>query len=166
MHCRRFYPNLRVLGAALAFCTLTLLPSPVRAQDEAVPEPEDVVAVSTFVSLSGVHPGGTGVLAVVGDIVHGWHVNAHIPSEDFLIPTEVTWKPVDGLALMETSYDEGVMLAFEFSDTPLRVYDGRFTARVPFQVAPEVAPGPVTVEGNLIYHLHCHKMHSCYIVVR
>lgn len=151
MRCGRFYPVFHVLGAALAVCALALLPSPVAAQDDAVPEPEDVVAVSTFVSLSGVHPGGTGVLAVVGDIVHGWHVNAHIPSEDFLIPTEVTWKPVDGIVLMETSYDEGVMLAFEFSDTPLSVYDGRFMARVPFQVAPGVAPGTLTVEGNLIY---------------
>jgi len=138
-------PGLLMLGMAL------LLPLTSWAQEEALPAPEDVVAVSAFVSLSGVHPGGQGMLAVVGDILAGWHINAHLPSQEFLIPTTLAMAAADGLVFLEPLYPEGEMVRFEFAEAPLRVYEGRLVTGVPFRVEPGTRPGPITLSGTLTY---------------
>ena len=69
-------------------------------------------------------------IAVVAKISPGFHVNAHVPSEDYLIPTKITADLPPGIVLVETTYPRGVMRAFRFSKTPLRVYETSFTVRM------------------------------------
>jgi len=116
-----------------------------------MPAPEDVVAVSAFVSLSGVHPGGEAMLAVVGDIRTGWHINAHVPSQEYLIPTTLAMADHSGLVFLDPLFPPGEMTSFEFADEPLRVYEGRLITGVPFRVKAGTAPGPISVSGTLTY---------------
>jgi thiol:disulfide interchange protein DsbD len=141
------HPGRWLLLLALVF----LLPSWGVAQEGELPAPEDVVAVSAYISLSGVHPGGSGVLALVGDTLPGWHVNAHLPSEDFLIPTEVAISAPAGLTFREPDYPEGELVQFQFADMALRVYDGRFLTGAGFRVAEDVPPGPLEISGSMTY---------------
>jgi len=143
--------NARVRARLLVLATVLLLPPTMWAQEADLPAPEDVVAVSAFVSLSGVHPGGEGMLAVVGDILEGWHINAHIPSQEFLIPTTLAMVAQDGLVFREPVFAAGVMVNFEFAEAPLRVYEGRLVTGVPFRVDPGASPGPIMLSGTLTY---------------
>jgi len=74
---------------------------------------------------------GRGTLEVQARVAQGWHVNSHSPSEDYLIPTAVRLEPASGVAFEEARYPDGVLRKFAFSQTPLSVYEERFTVVVP-----------------------------------
>src|SRR3974377_653170 len=52
-----------------------------------------VVKSQGFLSLDAVRPGDSFKVAVTLQITPGYHVNAHVPSLDYLIPTTVTFVP-------------------------------------------------------------------------
>ena len=63
-------------------------------------------------------------LAVVMAIDPGYHVNAHVPSRDFLVPTSLD---VAGATPLRVDYPSPQGFATRFSPTPLAVYEGRVT---------------------------------------
>ena len=109
----------------LLLLTLAAISIPASAQD--LPAAASVLQPQAYVSLQPVPRGHAFELAVVAKISPGFHINAHVPSEDYLIPTKVTAELPPGLFVVETNYPRGVMRAFSFSKTPLRVYEGSFT---------------------------------------
>jgi thiol:disulfide interchange protein DsbD len=120
-------PRLRASFALLALVAAAAFAS---AQDKAYPPAASVLQPQTYVSLQPVPRGRPFEIAVVAKITPGFHVNAHEPSEDYLIPTKVTADLPPGVVLVETAYPRGVMRAFRFSKTPLRVYETSFTVRM------------------------------------
>ena len=74
---------------------------------------------------------GKGALTVEARIAEGWHVNSHKPSEDYLIPTALQLAPASGVTFGEPKYPDGVQRKFAFSESPLSVYEERFTITVP-----------------------------------
>ncbi|MDQ7071141.1 MAG: DUF255 domain-containing protein [Rhodobacterales bacterium] len=50
----------------------------------------------------------------------GWHINAHVPLEDYFIPTKMV---VDGAALRPEAYPEAVEVMLGFNPKPLAVYE-------------------------------------------
>ncbi len=55
----------------------------------------------------------------------GWHVNAHVPIEDYLIPTRIELADAEQWKLEEVSYPQAERLSLGFSETPLALYLGR-----------------------------------------
>ncbi len=100
------------------------------AQDGAFARAASVLQPQAYVSLQPVPRGSAFEIAVVAKITPGFHINAHQPSEDYLIPTKVTAELPPGVVLVETTYPRGLMRAFQFSKTPLRVYETSFTVRM------------------------------------
>lgn len=92
-----------------------LLASPARAGDPVV-------------GLTGrIEPDGDGarIVAVVA-VAKGFHVNAHRPDEEFLIPTVLTLAS-PGVTFDQPEYPTPIAQRFAFAgDKPLLVYDGRF----------------------------------------
>src|SRR3984957_19333542 len=60
------------------------------AQDKPFPAAASVLQPQAYVSLQPVPRGHAFQVAVVAKISPGFHVNAHLPSEDYLIPTKIT----------------------------------------------------------------------------
>ncbi len=60
-----------------------------------IPPGEGLVETTGVVSVDGVHPGSRFKAAVVVRLTDDWHVNAHEPTLDYLIPTGLphTHKP-------------------------------------------------------------------------
>jgi thiol:disulfide interchange protein DsbD len=71
------------------------------------------------------------MVTVEAQILEGWHVNSHKPTEDYLIPTAVQLSPAEGLTAGEPRYPEGRLVKFSFADKPLSVYQDRFAVEVP-----------------------------------
>ncbi len=88
---------------------------------------------------------------MVAKISPGFHINAHVPSEDYLIPTKVTADLAPGVFLVETTYPRGVMRAFRFSKTPLRVYEGSFTVMMKLRTSGTAPIGPQKLSLTLGY---------------
>ena len=125
--------------------------SPVFAgRAAAAPAPATLMAVTAVATPSSVAPGGSFVLKIDAALSAGWHVNAHKPSEDYLIPTEVKVPPVAGLAFAEFAYPAPQSIKFAFADKPLAVYAGKFSvsARV---TAAAGASGRREIRGTLAF---------------
>jgi thioredoxin:protein disulfide reductase len=115
------------LLAVLLILSLTGIALNASAQDGNLPPASSILQPQAYVSLQPVPRGHAFQIAVVAKITPGFHINAHMPSEDYLIPTKITADLPPGLFLVESTYPRGVMRAFRFSKMPLRVYEGSFT---------------------------------------
>ena len=98
-----------------------------------------------------VAPGTAGAtLKVDASLSAGWHVNSHVPSEDYLIATSVRVDPTGGVRAGGARYPEGRMKKFSFADKPLSVYEGSFTVEVPLTfegAAPREVTGAVEFQA-------------------
>jgi thiol:disulfide interchange protein DsbD len=136
--CGRRAPKQIVCFAILA---LVAVSANAPAQDTAYSRAATVLQPQAYVSLQPVPRGRAFEIALVAQITPGFHVNAHEPSEEYLIPTKVTADLPPGITVVETDYPRGVMRAFRFSKTPLRVYETTFTVRMKLRAGNAAAMG-------------------------
>jgi hypothetical protein len=88
---------------------------------------------------------------VVAQIRSGFHINSHLPKEDYLIPTTLTAGLPMGLRALSTTYPPGVMRKFKFSPNALSVYEGAVTLRMKLQVAASAPLGALKLPLTLRY---------------
>lgn len=121
------------------------------AAAQGVPAASEVASPKAYVSPSPVARGNAFEVAVEVGIMAGFHMNAHKPSEDYLIPTVLTAKLPAGFKESETSYPEGVEKKLSFADKPLLVYTNRFTIRTKISVSSNAPLGKVKLPFTLQY---------------
>lgn len=141
---------MRRKNPALLALILLFAGAEVFAQGD-IPRANTVVKPKAFVSHVPVPRGGAVEVAVVAEILKGYHINSNKPKEDYLIPTTLSAELPASLKLLETNYPKGAMQRFEFSDTALEVYDGTITIRMKLQVAPGTPTGTVKLPLALRY---------------
>jgi len=129
----------------------------------AVPAARPVAAAAPEVQVRLVAParlaaGAKGTVAVEMELGRGWHVNSHMPSHEYLVPTTLDLTASSG-TLSAVRYPSHVARRFEFADEPIAVYDGavRFEAEL---AVPESAGGEIVVDAVLGYQA-CDD-HQCY----
>jgi DsbC/DsbD-like thiol-disulfide interchange protein len=145
--------NLRAIFASLGLVALAAV---ALAQDNPYPPAASVLKPQAFVSIQPVPRGHAFEIAVVAKISPGFHINAHEPSEEYLIPTKIMADLPPGIALVETTYPRGVMRAFRFSKTPLRVYEGSFTVKMKLRAQSAAPLGPKKI-GITIGYQACNQ---------
>lgn len=135
----------RLTGLFLILLTLSV--PPVNAQSNG-----PVVTATVLLSVNKAVQGGTFQVAVVAKVAEGFHVNAHRPTEKWLIPTELTTAALVGVTVEPAFYQKAVekTLAFSGGDK-LALYEGTFTVGLNVRVAKTLAPGKYTLKGVLGY---------------
>ncbi len=118
-----------------------------------------VVEARAVISTNAAHADSPVKLAVLAQVAAGYHINAHKPSQDYLIPTEVKVDASDQFTVKSLVYPKGVPQKFAFSDTPLSVYEGNVAVGAILQTAKAVAPGTYMVKGKFAYQA-CND-HAC-----
>ena len=98
-------------------------------------------------------------LAVLAQVAAGYHINAHKPSLDYLIPTELKVDPSDQFTVKNVVYPQGTLKRFAFSDVPLSVYEGRVVVGMVLQVGKAVPAGTYTLKARFAYQA-CND-HAC-----
>lgn len=136
------------LCAVLFFSGMILAPA---AHSQQLPPPSKVASPEAHVAPATVAPGGTFEVTLDVGIMSGFHVNAHKPSEDYLIPTTLTAKLPAGFKELETTYPPGIEKKLSFTDKPLLVYTGKFTVRAKFVAAANARVGKVKLPFTLQY---------------
>lgn len=107
-----------------------------------------VLKAHGVVSVDRVHPGTSFQAAAVVDVESGWHINAHKPTFDYLIPTVLTLSPAEGLTGREPVYPPHVEKAFAFTDgKTLRVYEGQVLVGIDIAAGAGLAPGAMTLHA-------------------
>jgi DsbC/DsbD-like thiol-disulfide interchange protein len=114
----------------------------------AQPAPEIMTASAGEARLA---PGGSGEATVRLDIAEGWHVNANPPSDKFYIGTEVSAAAQEGVTPGRPAYPPALTKKFEFSDTPLAVYEGSVVVRLPLRAEASAATGRRTLRARIRY---------------
>ena len=84
----------------------------------------DIVNIKIYKSFDKIHPGSQVKIAIKANIKNGWHINSVKPKEDFLIPTTIVLDSSSGLNFGKLKFPDSEDLKFDFSDTPLAVYQG------------------------------------------
>jgi hypothetical protein len=116
-----------IVAGVFLIAAIAALPS----APQQVPNPGDVVAPTTYVSLDPVGRGSQFQIAVVMKIRQGFHINAREKSEEYLIATDLRSDAVTGFQMRDVSYPKGELHDFTFSKKPLNVYEGTITLRLP-----------------------------------
>ena len=127
------------------------LTSGTSAQSGSLPRADKVVTPRAYVSLAPVPRGRTFELAVVGEILQGFHVNSNPASQDYLIPTGLTADLPAGFRILSTTYPPGVLRKFQFSPVELSVYEGKFTIRLRLATAADAPLGAQKIPLVLRY---------------
>lgn len=139
---------MRMGMASIALLVYVMLGGSVDAQLTAG---KDLVKTRAVLSVDNVHPGSAFQVAVIAELKEGWHINAHRPTLEYLIPTRLTLEPVEGLTFGEIQYPKPVRLRFAFADQELDVYQGRIIMRFPVTVSRDLPPGERVIKGTLQY---------------
>lgn len=98
----------------------------------------------------------TVTLAIPG----GLHVNSSRPSGEFMIPTTVKVTSQAGVKISAVTYPRGANRQFEFSQTPLNVYEGR--VNFGFNVTPSETFRGRQVVVNVTVHYQACTNEVCY----
>ena len=121
--------------------------------------PPEVVSARAVLATDAVHPGQTAKLAVLARIEPGYHINAHKPSLDYLIPTRVAFDSNPVLKVEKIAYPRGKSLKFDFLDSPISVYEGDIRVGSMLKVGESARHGAYTLRGKFMYQA-CND-HAC-----
>ncbi len=113
--------------------------------------PPNVLQTEAFVSVDQVRPGDTFKVGVKATLDKAWHINSHKPTEDFLIPTVVTFDSLAGVEIGPVHYPEGIMKKFEFADEPLSVYEGEVIFWAEVRAAKTLQTDTLRISGTFSY---------------
>jgi len=112
------------------------------AQSDTLPRADTVVKPTVYVSRAPIPRSRSFEIAVVGEILPGFHVNSNPASQDYLIPTQLMATLPSGFRLLSTSYPPGLLRKFKFSPVQLSVYEGKFTVRLRLTAENDTPLGP------------------------
>lgn len=133
-------PAMKPVVAALLLTLLPALPA-VAKVDLQLQIAEDPVA-----------RGASTRITARATIASGWHVNAHTPNEDFLIPTAVVLTLPKGVTAGDVSYPEPEAKTFAFAaGKELLVYEGEISMTAPLSIAEDFEGDEVVVIAELRY---------------
>lgn len=112
---------------------------------------EEVLSARGVVSVDKAARGTSFQIAVEADIAPGWHVNAHAPTDEFLVPTDLVLEASSGILLGRIAYPPPVERTFAFSGRPMAVYEGRVLLGSTASVSESAPLGPGTIRMTLTY---------------
>lgn len=143
-----FLNQFRTLILAVVLSGLIM---PLTAEDAAAQlrGSSEKVEVETFLNVDAVPAGETFRAAVVLDIADKWHVNAHRPTLDYLIGTDVTLDPMDGFIIADIRYPEPDKYEFAFAGgEALLVYSGKVPVYLDIRTSSSLTPGSYEMKGR------------------
>lgn len=112
---------------------------------------ENIIDVRVISSVEKLRPGESNRIAIQLTLHEPWHVNSDQPEEDFLIPTQINFHQSEALTFGRIAYPKPIVKTFEFSETPLPVYEGTVHAFTTVTLLPEFAEEAVTIRGSVTY---------------
>jgi hypothetical protein len=151
---KRALPAVRVFVCRVVCVTLVALLAAAGLAGQRLsdlPRADTVVKPRAYVSLEPVPRGRAFEIAVVAEIIPGFHINANKVLDDYLIPTALKVEPPKGLRVTETNYPPGTLQKFDFSEKMLNVYEGTVTLRMKLEAAADSPLGAVSLPITLRY---------------
>ena len=116
------------------------------------------IAFQVRLSHDNVHAGSVFYAMLVVTIQDGWHINSAAPLEENLIPTTVDIGKRNVVDSVDIRFPKSTERMFEFSETPLDVYEGTVNVLVRLRMSTEVKPGTYTITASVGYQACSNKV--------
>ncbi|MCK5033551.1 MAG: sulfite exporter TauE/SafE family protein, partial [Calditrichia bacterium] len=85
------------------------------------------------------------------DIIEPWHINSNQPLEDFLIGTEISFEPIEGITFGKIQFPEPELKKFAFSEGDMSVYEGTIYALSTVTISPDLDIEQTNIKGYVYY---------------
>src|SRR6266849_5940803 len=132
-----------IINAGIAALVLGFLPLAALAQGS-----DRLVKAKGYASVGAVRPGDKFKVAVAVEVGEGYHINAHRPTLDFLIPTSVAFGAPAGITFADERYPAPKHRKFEFApDTELAVHEGTLFITAEAQADKTIQQGAFTIRA-------------------
>ncbi|NIT56767.1 MAG: hypothetical protein GWN00_11195, partial [Aliifodinibius sp.] len=112
---------------------------------------ETIVDVQLLSAVDKLKPAESNRIALELNIHKPWHVNAHEPEDEFLIPTEVSFNPIEGISLGKIDYPIPEERTFAFSENPVLVYEDKVYIYTTVTIPPNFDQKSVNINGTVTY---------------
>ncbi len=137
----KFLPFLTALLAVL-FSFADLKAQPISSATRLAPE--------IMLSVDRVPAGQEFIAVVQMNLQEGWHVNANVPTLDFLIGTELTLEPHNQFIISDIVYPQPKAYEFAFAGgEELLVYEGESPIFIGLRASSNASPGDYIINGTL-----------------
>src|SRR5215813_8597511 len=137
--------NRRIVTTGFALTLLGSMALTARAQSS-----ESVVKPQGYLSIDAVRPGDKFKIAVSLHVAGGYHINAHVPSEEYLVPTTLRLTGPTEIRAGDPVYPAPLHKAFEFSpDKKLAVYEGTVTLTTDAEAGSRLQPGDAVIKARV-----------------
>ncbi|GAB4342470.1 MAG: protein-disulfide reductase DsbD [Calditrichia bacterium] len=120
---------------------------------------EPIVQLKLFSSVDKMERGESYDIALQVKIKPPFHINSDKPNEDFLIPTTVSFEVPEGVSVGKVRFPEAELKKFEFSETPLAVFENTFYVYTTLTISPDFSGDQIAVGGTFGYQA-CDN-HTC-----
>jgi suppressor for copper-sensitivity B len=137
-------------GLALAVALLAAVGAARAQDDDGRSRREKAKLVELVAERSAAAPGTTLRLAAVAEVEPGWHVQAAVPTYDYLIPTALEIVAPAGWPAATVAYPAPHLYRFAFAEEELAVYEGRLIL-IAEQPVPAAAAGGAVFVARLRY---------------
>lgn len=138
--------------AAAIVIFAALMAAAAAAQTDPAPEPPPPKpVVEVYPEAQGTAPGIPLRYALEVRIGAGWHVNANKPRDQYLVATELTLAPPEGIAVPAIIYPPADTIVLEETKETLDVYGEVFKIGLVLEPAATLAPGQYAIAGQLQY---------------
>jgi thiol:disulfide interchange protein DsbD len=122
------------VGLAVAVALASALTAPAQSNE--------VVKARGYASVDGVRPGDKFKVAIALEVAEGYHINAHVPTESFLVATVVAFGPPAGVHVSEEKYPAPSYRKFAFSeDKEYAVHEGTVYVTADAEADKSLQPG-------------------------
>ena len=107
-----------------------------------------VVTAKGYASVDAVRPGDKFKIAIAVEVGEGYHINAHRPTLEYLIPTSVAFGAPAGISFADEKYPAPNHRRFEFApETELAVHEGTLYITTEAQSESSIKPGAATIRA-------------------
>ncbi len=108
-----------------------------------------VVKVNAGESVYKLRRGAPAQITVVIEVSDGYHINSNRPAEKYLIPTALKIERIAGVSTTPVVYPKARLQKFEFSKTPMSVFEGKAVLKFSARGLPSLSAGSYTLKGKL-----------------
>ena len=132
--------------AVLGLIFLAALWSPAFTQTD-----EPIVTVKVTPAEGSFKRGQSNPLTLEISIRPPYHINADLPTEDYLIGTTVDFKSVPGATYIKIVFPPAEMRQLGFSESPLAVYEGTIKVEAEVSLAADFKENEIGIAGTVGY---------------
>ncbi len=112
---------------------------------------KELIKIKSYSSLDKAVIGSELIIAVEVEIAETWHINSDAPKDEFLVPTNLSISGSDKVEFIKVAYPPAKQYKFDFSDSPVLVWEGKFFIPVKIKFSENIEVGNSSLIVSLEY---------------